>query len=332
MSGLAFGLMTFMIAMYVILDGYDLGVAAIAPLLTRTQGQRRAMMESIGPFWNGNEVWLIAAGGTLFALFPLAYAASFSAFYLPFMLVLWLLMFRGIAIELRDHLESDLWQGFWDAAFTLASGALVLLYGITLGNIIRGLPLDAHGYFLGTFAFLLNPYALGVGVLALVTLVQHGAVFVLLRVHGPLAERAVELLRIAWWIVLGLYIALSAATLAQRWQLAGHGIAPWLLALPVASIVALLALRVLVARRSARAAFAASSAFLLTLQIAAAGTMYPYILPAYPFGSGGLRVNDAVPASGAFALMLVIAIIGLASVCIYTWYITRRLAGKISVD
>ena len=332
MNELAFGIMAFMIAMYVILDGYDLGVAAIAPLVARTHDQRRAMMESIGPFWNGNEVWLIAAGGTLFALFPLAYAASFSAFYLPFMLVLWLLMFRGIAIELRDHVASSLWHGFWDAAFNLASIALILLYGITLGNVIRGLPLDARGYFLGTFGFLLNPYALGVGVLALVTLAQHGAVFLLLRVEGPPAVRARKLLAVSWWIVLVLYVALSAATLAQRWQLACLGIAPWLVTLPILSVGALIALRVFLARNSARGAFAASSAFLLTLQIAAAGTMYPYILPAYPFGSGGLRVVDAVPAPGALALMLTIAVIGLTSVCIYTAVITKRLSGKISVE
>ena len=332
MSLLAFVVMAFMLSMYVILDGYDLGVAVIAPIVARTEQQRRAMMESIGPFWNGNEVWLIAAGGTLFALFPLAYAASFSAFYLPFMLVLWLLMFRGIAIELRNQFSSELWKSFWDTAFNLSSVLLVFLYGITLGNLIRGLPLDRHAYFVGTFAFLLNPYALGVGVLAVITLALHGAAFLLMRVDGAPAERSRTFIKVVWWLVLALYLGLTSATLAQRWQLAGHGISLWLAIGPFMSLGSLIALRVLVARGATWGVFAASTAFIVTLQILAGGTMYPYILPSYPFGSGGLRVIDAVPGAGALALMLTIAILGLASVCVYSYFITRRLSGKIHVD
>ncbi|MGH8164855.1 MAG: cytochrome d ubiquinol oxidase subunit II, partial [Rhodanobacteraceae bacterium] len=161
MSTAAFWLLIAMVTMYVLLDGYDLGVATISPLVARTDEERAATMQSIGPFWNGNEVWLIAAGGSLFALFPQAYASAFSGFYLPFTIVLWLLMFRGIAMELRSHFKSELWHGFWDFCFTSSSVLLVALFGIALGNIVRGLPLDREGYFLGTFAFLLNPYAIG---------------------------------------------------------------------------------------------------------------------------------------------------------------------------
>src|SRR6516225_6034578 len=138
-----------MLTAYVLLDGYDLGLAAIVPLIARTDRERAAAMESIGPFWNGNEVWLVASGGALFALFPVAYAVSFSGFYLPFVVVLWLLMFRGLAMELRGRFETQLWHEFWDTAFWLSSAMLILLFGIALGNLVRGVPLDPSGYFQG---------------------------------------------------------------------------------------------------------------------------------------------------------------------------------------
>ena len=146
---IAYAVIAFMLTAYVLLDGYDLGIAAVTPIIARTDRERAAAMAAIGPFWNGNEVWLIAAGGALFALFPAVYASSFSGFYLPFIVVLWMLMFRGIAMELRNHLDSDLWRQFWDVAFWLSSLLLVVLFGVALGNLVRGLPLDSHGYFAG---------------------------------------------------------------------------------------------------------------------------------------------------------------------------------------
>ncbi|MGC2633157.1 MAG: cytochrome d ubiquinol oxidase subunit II, partial [Candidatus Cybelea sp.] len=160
MSVAAFVTIAFMFAMYVMLDGYDLGVATVGALIARGERDRSAVMASIGPFWNGNEVWLIAAAAALFALFPAAFAAAFSGFYLPFIVALWLLMLRGIAVELREHFPSEVWHQFWDAAFAGSSALLIFVFGIALGNLLRGVPLDASGYFEGTFAFLLNPYAL----------------------------------------------------------------------------------------------------------------------------------------------------------------------------
>ena len=162
----AFLLLVAMLGVYVLLDGYDLGAGAVHLFVARDDAERAAVLDSIGPYWNGNEVWLIAAGGTLFALFPQVYASSFSGFYLPFMVLLWLLMFRGIAFELRGEFPSDLWRGFFDVTFAAASVLLILVLGVALGNIVRGVPLDTAHYFQGTFAFLLNPYAVGVGLLA----------------------------------------------------------------------------------------------------------------------------------------------------------------------
>jgi len=325
---MAFGVIAFILTAYVLLDGYDLGIAAIAPLIARGDRERAAAMAAIGPFWNGNEVWLIAGGGALFALFPAVYASSFSGFYLPFMVVLWMLMFRGIALELRDRLDSHLWRQFWDAAFWLSSLLLVVLFGVALGNLVRGLPLDARGYFTGTFAFLLNPYALFVAVFAVAALALHGAAFARLRIEGAPAERALALAGRLWWLVLALYVGTSAATIAVR----GTPPAVWLYVVPAMSLASLIALRVALVRRRNGVAFTASSLFLASLLLETAGTLYPYLLPAYPPGHGGVSIADASPSPLALTVGLSVSIGGIVAVLIYASAVWRILAAKISVE
>ncbi|MBV8067415.1 MAG: cytochrome d ubiquinol oxidase subunit II [Candidatus Eremiobacteraeota bacterium] len=328
MSIAGFIVVAFMITMYVLLDGYDLGVAAIVPLIGRTDRERGAAMESIGPFWNGNEVWLIAAAAALFALFPAAYAASFSGFYLPFILVLWLLMFRGVAIELREHLASELWHQFWDASFALSSALLIVLFGLSLGNVLRGVPLDASGYFQGTFAFLLNPYALLVAAFALATLAVHGAAFAAMRIDGQPAVRAMQLLRRGWWVVVTLFLAVTALTIAMRPPAA----ASWLVAMPMLSLGALIAERRFARRASAAGAFAMSCAFIATLLTAAAGTLYPSLLPGFPVGEAGITIFNASPSLAALSCALVVSIAGIVAVAIYAPIVWRRMGGKVHVE
>src|SRR3989449_3642941 len=136
-----------MIAAYVVLDGFDLGAGIVHLVAARTDAERRLVLRSIGPFWDGNEVWLLAAGGTLYFAFPQLYASSFSGFYLPLMMVLWLLMLRAIGIEFRTHMENPVWQGFFDVIFSVASVLLAIFFGAALGNVIRGVPLGQDGYF-----------------------------------------------------------------------------------------------------------------------------------------------------------------------------------------
>ena len=325
---IAFAVIAFMLTAYVLLDGYDLGIAAIAPIIARSGRERAATMAAIGPFWNGNEVWLIAAGGALFALFPSVYASSFSGFYLPFIVVLWMLMFRGIAMELRDHLDSDLWRQFWDVAFWLSSLVLVVLFGVALGNLVRGLPLDAHGYFTGTFEFLLNPYALLVAVFAVAALAQHGAAFALLRIEGAPAERAARLIGGLWWVVLALYVAVSAATFAVR----GAPSAAWLFIVPIVSLGSLIAVRAGIAARRNGIVFAASSLFIASLLLEMAGTIYPYLLPAFPPGHGGVSIADATPSPVALAVGLSVTIAGSIAVLLYSSAVWRTFAGKVRAE
>ncbi len=328
MSTAAFALIAFMLATYVLLDGYDLGVAAITPLIARGDRQREGSMRSIGPFWNGNEVWLIAAGAALFALFPQAFAASFSGFYLPFIVVLWLLMFRGIAMELRSHFPSEIWHQFWDACFAGSSALLILVFGVALGNLLRGVPLDTNGYFMGTFAYLLNPYALLVGVFALAVLALHGATFVMLRIEGAPSDRARTLYSGLWIAALVLLLAVTVATFFVH---SGLLAMPWIDAAGVLSLVSLAWSRVAVKRGRLVQAFAGSCAFIVALLVSAAATLYPYLIPAYPAGRGGLSIFDASPSPSALITAFTVIIVGVLAVIVYSSIVWRQFTTKVQI-
>ena len=328
MSVVAFLLIAFMIGGYVVLDGYDLGVASIAPFIAKNDRERFAAMQAIGPFWNGNEVWLVAGGGLLFALFPKGYASSFSGFYLPFIVVLWLLMGRGVALELREHYPTRLWHQFWDTCFTVSSALLILLFGIALGNLIRGVPLDSGGYFLGTFAFLLNGYALLVGLFAPAVLAMHGAAFMVLRVDGAPAERARLMLPRLWTATLVLFVAVTIATFFTRSDELSN---PWLYVLGILCAVAFAAVLLSAVRRAELATFVSSSAFIALLLGEAAATMYPNLLRGFPNGQGSLSIFDASPSPVALASALGVGIVGMAIVLVYTAFLWRKLAGKVRV-
>src|SRR6266571_7072446 len=207
MESLWFAIIAFMIAAYVVLDGFDLGAGVIYLTAGRTPAERQTIMRTIGPVWDGNEVWLLAAGGTLYFAFPLLYASSFSGFYLPLMIVLWLLMLRGIGIELRSHMKNPVWLGFFDTIFSASSLLLAIFFGAALGNVIRGVPLGADGYFfeplwtnfrLGPNPGILDWYTVMAGVVALVTLTAHGALYVRVKTEGDLSQRARAVAAMLW--------------------------------------------------------------------------------------------------------------------------------------
>src|SRR6201997_413445 len=205
MPTLWFMIVAVMVAAYVVLDGFDLGAGVIYLGAARTPDERRTIMRAIGPVWDGNEVWLLAAGGTLYFAFPLLYASSFSGFYLPLMIVLWLLMLRGIGIELRSHMDNPVWRGFFDFIFFAASALLTIFFGAALGNVVRGVPLGPDQYFFeplwtnfraGTNPGILDWYTVITGVIALVTLTAHGALYVAVKTEGELQARV---RRVAMW-------------------------------------------------------------------------------------------------------------------------------------
>src|SRR5579883_342942 len=199
-----------MIAMYVVLDGFDLGAGILHLALARSDAERRAVLASIGPVWDGNEVWLLAGGGTLYFAFPLLYASAFSGFYLPLMIVLWLLIMRGASIELRAHVDSAVWRSFFDGLFFVSSALLAIFFGAALANVIRGVPLGEDNYFflplwtnwrVGPEPGILDWYTVIGGVVALVALATHGALYLALKATNELEMRAVKFAK-AGWVVL----------------------------------------------------------------------------------------------------------------------------------
>jgi cytochrome bd ubiquinol oxidase subunit II len=322
---LAFCILTLLIVGYVLLDGYDLGMGTVVLFVSRGEEERRAALESIGPYWNGNEVWLVAAGATLFAFFPLAYASAFSGFYLPFMVVLWLLIGRGISFELRENLENPLWHAFWDALFAACSTLLIVLFGVALGNIIRGVPLDADHYFVGTFGFLLNGYALAVAILALLAIAQHGAVYLFMRTENAVAKRSRRAILALFPAVVAAYVGVTALSFAMH--VSGNDFRFGPLPGALIAIGGLIVLRLGLERSSRRLPFVGSSAFLAGMLISAAATMFPYLLPGYPERRTGLDIYDSAAPAPALITALVAVIVGLVLLAGYRTFLTRRLSG-----
>jgi len=323
-STLWFWTLAAMLAVYAVLDGYDLGVGALHLGLARTPTERSVHFQAIGPVWNGNEVWLIAAGGMIFAAFPRLYAAAFSGFYLALMVVLWLFILRGVAIEFRHQISHPLWSEFWDAVFALASLLLALLLGVALGNLVRGLPVGPDGYFQGSFALLLNPYAMLVGLLSLVVLAWHGAEFIRGKSAGAHAERARRFARILAWVAAGLGLAATAATLRLRPAvLENFERHPLALLLPAAALAGWL----VAWRAPARRGFAGSSLVILGLIGAAAATLYPDLLPSSLDPHYSLTVHNA--AAGAYALRAawIANIFAVSLVAVYSIHIHARFRG-----
>ncbi len=225
MQTIWFCLVAIMIAMYVVLDGFDLGAGAIHLWVAKDDGERQQVIRSIGPVWDGNEVWLLAAGGTRYFAFPALYASSFSGFYLPLMIVLWLLILRGIAVEFRGHLTTAVWLRFWDVVFAAASLLLAIFYGAALGNVVRGVPLGPDHYFflplftnwrVGPEPGILDWYTILSGVLALVALASHGAHYVALKTEADVNRRARSIAAVLWPAQLLLTLLSLVATLWIR--------------------------------------------------------------------------------------------------------------------
>ena len=328
-----------MIATYVILDGYDLGAGIIHLFVARSDDERRQALRSIGPFWDGNEVWLLAGGGTLYFAFPALYAASFSGFYLPLTMVLWLLMLRGISIEFRSHVESPVWRSLWDAVFGGASALLAIFFGAALGNVIRGVPLDASGFFFlplwtdfGVTGELgiLDWYTVVIGLAAFVVLSLHGALWVVLKTDGRLEERCRLVALRVWWATVPLLVLITALSFRIQPQLsASFSARPWGYVFPVTALIALVLVRVWTVRGRTARAFLASSSFIAAMLSSAAFGLYPYVLPARPDTNLGLTVSNSAASAYGLSTGLAWWIPGIALAIAYFFFTYRHFGGKV---
>jgi cytochrome bd ubiquinol oxidase subunit II len=326
-----FMLLAFMLAGYAVLDGFDLGVGSVHLLLGRDTRERTTLVDAIGPVWNGNEVWLLAAGGAMVVAFPHLYATSFSGFYLALMLVLWLLLLRGLGIEFRHQIDSDLWRHAWDVAFCLASLLLALLFGVALGNVLRGLPLDAAGEFRGTFTLLLNPFALLGGFVSVSVLSMHGAAWIALKAEGELQARARRFAAVLWWPALALPVAMVAASFIVRPDFTRNFVAsPWLFVFPAAGIASIVGVRAFRGRNDDLRAFLAGAAFIAAILASVAAGLYPHLLPAGPDSAHpGLDIYNSASAPSSLRTALGVYVFGMTLVMIYLVNIYRVWRGKV---
>jgi cytochrome d ubiquinol oxidase subunit II len=337
-----FVLVAFMLTMYVLLDGFDLGAGAIHTFVAKSDEERRLVLRSIGPVWDGNEVWLIAAAGTLFFTFPLLYASSFSGFYLPLIIVLWLLMIRGLSIELRGHIESPVWASFWDGMFFLGSSLLAVFYGVALGNVVRGVPIGEDGYFFQALWTNLSPtnpepgildwYTILTGLLALAALVVHGASWVAVKTEGGLNARARRARRIGWVTLVVVTAIATAATFSLSPEmLSGFSERPWGFVFPALAVAGLALVGYFGFRRRDRAAFLSSGAYIAGMMASTAFAIYPNVLPAVK-PENSLTVYNASGSAYGLAVGLVWWTVGMVLAAIYFVLIYRLFRGKVSLE
>ena len=310
MGTLWFWIVALMLVAYVVLDGFDLGVGIVYLLVARTEDERQQALRAIGPVWDGNEVWLIAGGGTLFFAFPLFYASAFSGFYLPLMMVLWLLILRGLAVELRGHSADPLWRSFWGGIFAFSSSLLAIFFGAALANVIRGVPLGPDNYFFlplwtdwltGPNPGILDWYTVFAGVVAFIALGFHGALYLSVKTEGHLQRRSRWLAARLWFLLLVVTaISLPATIIARPDSLHNY------LRHPIAFLVSAVVFAGLVVARGALrrqayfTAFVGSSVYLAAMLVGAAIGLHPVLLPSV--GTAGHDITIALAMSGPHTL------------------------------
>jgi cytochrome bd ubiquinol oxidase subunit II len=341
METLWFCLVAVMVAMYVLLDGFDLGAGAVHFLVARTNEERRQVIATIGPVWDGNEVWLLAAGGTLYFAFPLLYASGFSGFYLPLMMVLWLLILRGASIEFRNHIESPIWIPFWDFVFSVSSLLLAIFFGAALGNVVRGVPLDDSGYFfeplwttfrLGDHPGILDWYTILVGITALLALMLHGALWVQFKTFEAVRERAARVASWTWWGVLIFTGLLTMVTFSVQPQvIANFRTWPAGFILPAIAVAGLAGIQFELRRGKELNAFLASCTYLLGMLTSVVFGVYPMVLPARN-PTYSLTVTNSKAGDYGLKIGLIWWVIGMILAAGYFIYVYRTFAGKVTSD
>jgi len=327
-----FGLIGVLIMGYAVLDGFDLGVGALYLILGKTQQDRKALLQSIGPFWDGNEVWLLTGAGAIFAAFPLVYAKVFSGFYLCMMLVLLGLIVRAVSIEFRYQSESPAWQRRFDLMFAIGSIIPALLFGVAMGNIALGLPLDSNLNYTGGLLGLLNPYALLLGLLGLCAFVLQGNTYIILKNTGILQENAKAILPKVWLAFIILYMIASIASyLAAPTLFVNYTHHGWMYLAPLLVVFSLALIPWTLKNGRPLLGFIASSAVISGLVATLGFGIFPNLVPAVD-PSRSLSIYNASSSQLTLKVMLIIALIGLPLVLFYTAYVYYVFRGKVELD
>jgi len=343
METLWFYIVAVMVAVYVVLDGFDLGTGILHLFVARNDLERRTVLQSIGPVWDGNEVWLLASGGAMVLAFPKLYASGFSGFYLPLMMVLWLLILRAISIEFRSHLDSPVWRPLWDTVFSGSSLFLAIFLGAALGNVIRGVPLNADGYFFTplwtSFGVeseelgILDWYTVTVGVTSLLALTYHGAMWIILKTEDDIRARAKRAAAMIWPALLLFMAAVTVMTFSIQPHVSERmNSIPASYLLPLLAAAGIVGSRVFMAQGKELAAFLGSAAFLVFMLVSAVFSLYPMVLPSAGDPSLSLTIYNASGPAYGMRVALFWWVPGMILVTLYTTFVYRQMRGKVRVD
>jgi cytochrome d ubiquinol oxidase subunit II len=337
-----FWIVAVMVAAYVVLDGFDIGVGILYPFLGRTQQDRSIMMRSIGPVWDGNEVWLLAGGGTLYFAFPLLYASAFSGFYLPLMIVLWLLIGRGVSIELRAHIDNPIWRSLFDGIFFLSSALLAIFLGAALANVIRGVPIGPDSYFflplwtnwrVGPHPGILDWYTVVGGLVAFIALATHGALYLATKATGDLEERTQQLAQRLWIALCAItLVSLPATVIVRHTTLDNYTGHPALFAIPVLVVLSLAGIKFFSSRKQNLPAFLSSCLYLTIMLVGACAGLYPIVLPSSANAADNITIAKAL--SGPYALHAGLIWWAVGTVLALGYFVVTytMFRGKITLD
>jgi len=341
MDTLWFCLLALMLSTYVVLDGFDFGVGMLHLFVARSRAERRQVLRAVGPVWDGNEVWLIALGGTMLLAFPKLLATAFAGFYLPLMIMLWLLMFRALGIELRHQVEDRLWEQFWDVAFGLASFLLAVVVGAALGNVVRGVRLSEDGTFFAPLwtdfraageIGILDWYTILFGEATAITLAHHGALWLTSRTDGDVFSRSLRVAASTWPLVVALGVAVVATTIVVQPNMrASLQARPWTAGFVFLAAGSIIAARKYRLRRSHGKAFLASCVYLYAMMAGGASWIFPFVLPGRESGAG-LTASAAASPAPTLVVTLYWWVPGMLIALGYTAIVYRAMPAKFSID
>jgi len=319
-------------AIFFITDGFDFGVGALLPFLGKTNDDKRIMINSIGPLWDGNEVWLITAGGVTFAAFPLVYATMFSTLYSPLMLILFALILRGVSFEFRNKVESPTWRFIWDTCIFIGSIAPAILFGVAFANIFQGIPFDGEGVFHGNLLTLLNPYGLLGGVLFLVLFLQHGALWMAIKTEGDLQDRAALTTTFLWPIVLVVAVIFLVYSAFATSLYANYIANPiWFLDILV-TVAALLGVRYYAGKKEWFKAWFASALTIAGAVFFGIIGLFPNLYPSSIKAEYSLTAINASSSPLTLKIMLIVVIIFIPIVLCYQIWAYNLFKGKVTQE
>jgi cytochrome bd ubiquinol oxidase subunit II len=325
-------LITVLLSVYLLLDGFDLGVG-VRYLFEKRSEDRSTLLNAIGPVWDGNEVWLLTGGGAVFAAFPMVYASIFSGFYLPLLLVLVAMILRAVSAEFRHQSPDPGWTRIWDIAFAVGSTLPALLLGVAMGNVLRGLPLDVKGNYTGTFLGLLNPYSLMIGIVSLAMLTTHGGIYLMLKTGGALSARSRKWTAMVSPIYLaGIVIAAIVTGFTQQHLLANYIALPVLWAVPLIALAGIVLCCACVRAGKAGMAFVFSSLAILAIMASVSVAAFPNLVLASNDAANSLTIANASSSEYTLKIMLIMTCIGLPVVLAYTAWAYRTFGYKADAN